>query len=143
MALWVLQQLMVPDLHQEPMPRLPEANVSLLPHRREESQPLLHVPVRWSPWGAAGAAILTGTQLLAWPAIQVLGAAVGPGVWCGIGMITAFLWGVIVFGGGLGDAASARAKQAQLDGRDAAPRRRRLAAARKRNRWSHVTPRGR
>jgi len=59
---------------------------------------LLHVPVRWSPWGAAGAAILTGTQLLAWPAIQVLGAAVGPGVWCGIGMITAFLWGVIVFG---------------------------------------------
>ena len=59
---------------------------------------MLHVPVRWSPWGAAGAAILTGTQLLAWPAIQVLGAAVGPGVWCGIGMITAFLWGVIVFG---------------------------------------------
>ena len=38
------------------------------------------MPVRWSPWGAAGAAILTGTQLLAWPAIQVLGAAVGPGV---------------------------------------------------------------
>ena len=59
---------------------------------------LLHVPVRWDWWGAAGAAILTGTQLLAWPAIQALGAAVGPGVWCGIGMCTAFVWGVVVFG---------------------------------------------
>jgi len=59
---------------------------------------LLHVPIRWDWWGVAGAAILTSTQLLAWPAIQALGAAAGPGVWCGIGMCTAFVWGVVVFG---------------------------------------------
>ena len=49
-------------------------------------------------WGVVGAALLTATQRCAWPAIRRLGAAVGPGVWCGIGMITGFLWGVIVFG---------------------------------------------
>ncbi|KAL3933808.1 MAG: hypothetical protein SGPRY_000121 [Prymnesium sp.] len=58
----------------------------------------LSVSVRWNSWGAAGAAILTGTQLFAWPAIQCLGAAVGPGVWCGIGMLTSFFWGVFIFG---------------------------------------------
>ena len=58
---------------------------------------LLNVPIQWSPYGVVGAAVLTGTQLFAWPAIQRLGAAVGPGIWCGIGMLTSFLWGVLVF----------------------------------------------
>ena len=58
---------------------------------------LLNVPIQWSPYGVVGAAVLTGTQLFAWPAIQRLGAAVGPGIWCGIGMLTSFLWGIFVF----------------------------------------------
>ena len=59
---------------------------------------LVAVPIEWSAWGVAGASIMTATQLCAWPAIQSLGAAVGPGVWCGIGMLTSFAWGVLVFG---------------------------------------------
>ena len=58
---------------------------------------LLGVPIQWSAHGTAGAGILTATQLFAWPAILRLGAAVGPGVWCGIGMCTSFVWGVVVF----------------------------------------------
>jgi glucose uptake protein GlcU len=58
---------------------------------------LLNVPIQWSQYGVVGAAVLTGTQLFAWPAIQRLGAAVGPGIWCGVGMLTSFLWGVFVF----------------------------------------------
>lgn len=49
-------------------------------------------------WGVVGAALLTATQRCAWPAIRRLGAAVGPGVWCGVGMATSFAWGVGVFG---------------------------------------------
>ena len=59
---------------------------------------LLHVPIRWSAPGMLGAMTLTLTQLFAWPAIQRLGAAVGPGVWCGVGMVTSFTWGTTVFG---------------------------------------------
>lgn len=59
---------------------------------------LLRVELQWSGWGVLGAAALTATQLFAWPAIQSLGAAAGPGIWCGVGMLTSFLWGVAVFG---------------------------------------------
>ena len=59
---------------------------------------LLRVPARWDWWGVAGALVLTATQVFAWPAIQALGAAAGPGIWCGIGMTSSFAWGVAVFG---------------------------------------------
>ena len=58
---------------------------------------LLRVPLVWDIHGVVGAMCLTATQLFAWPAIQRLGAAAGPGIWCGIGMITAFGWGVLGF----------------------------------------------
>ena len=58
----------------------------------------LRVPLHWNQWGVLGAATLTATQLFAWPAIQALGAAAGPGIWCGVGMATSFIWGVVVFG---------------------------------------------
>ena len=57
----------------------------------------LGAPLRWGWHGCAGAVLLTATQLFAWPAIQALGAAVGPGLWCGIGMLASFCWGVAVF----------------------------------------------
>lgn len=53
---------------------------------------------RFTPWGVAGAMILTATQRCAWPAIRILGASVGPGLWCGVGMMTSFFWGVVAFG---------------------------------------------
>eukprot|EP00960_Hanusia_phi_P070549 767333-Hanusia_phi.AAC.2 len=53
--------------------------------------------IRWSSWGAAGALILTATQCCAWPAVGALGAAAGPGIWCGVGMSVAFMWGTMVF----------------------------------------------
>ena len=59
---------------------------------------LLRVPARWDWWGVTGALVLTATQVFAWPAIQALGAAAGPGIWCGIGMTSSFVWGVAVFG---------------------------------------------
>ena len=59
---------------------------------------LLGVPLRWEWWGVVGALCLTATQIFAWPAIQALGAAVGPGIWCGIGMVSSFIWGVVIFG---------------------------------------------
>lgn len=58
---------------------------------------LMRVPLRWGAWGTVGAATLTCVQIFAWPAIQRLGAAVGPGIWCGVGMATSFVWGVLVF----------------------------------------------
>jgi hypothetical protein len=63
-----------------------------------------------------GAATLTATQLFAWPAIQTLGAAVGPGIWCGIGMTTGFGWGIAVFGERLRSTALAAAALAALVG---------------------------
>ena len=56
--------------------------------------------LRWSltPWGALGALVLTAVQCAAWPAVHRLGASAGPGIWCGVGMTTSFLWGAIVFG---------------------------------------------
>ena len=57
--------------------------------------------------GALGALILTLTQTLAWGAISRLGAAAGPGIWCGIGMVTAFGWGFVGFGEEVADAQAA------------------------------------
>lgn len=48
-------------------------------------------------WGSIGAVILTLIQLCAWPAMQRLGAAGGPGIWCGVGMVTSFFWGCVAF----------------------------------------------
>ena len=59
---------------------------------------LLRIPIVWSGYGVVGALFLTLTQLCAWPAIQRLGAAAGPGIWCGVGMVTSFLWGTAYFG---------------------------------------------
>eukprot|EP00747_Dinoflagellata_sp_TGD_P103802 gnl/TRDRNA2_/TRDRNA2_169081_c1_seq5.p1 gnl/TRDRNA2_/TRDRNA2_169081_c1~~gnl/TRDRNA2_/TRDRNA2_169081_c1_seq5.p1 ORF type:complete len:914 (+),score=160.47 gnl/TRDRNA2_/TRDRNA2_169081_c1_seq5:302-2743(+) len=55
-------------------------------------------PIQWNGWGAIGAATLTATQVFAWPALQRLGAAAGPGIWCGISMVTSYMWGISVFG---------------------------------------------
>ena len=61
------------------------------------TRPQLRSSVSLTPYGLLGALVLTATQCAAWPAVHRLGASVGPGIWCGVGMGTSFLWGVAVF----------------------------------------------
>ena len=61
------------------------------------TRPQLRSRVSLTPYGLLGALVLTATQCAAWPTVHRLGASVGPGIWCGVGMGTSFLWGVAVF----------------------------------------------
>ena len=48
-------------------------------------------------YGILGAANIFIVGYFAFMAVQTLGYAIAPALWCGIGMISAFIWGAIVF----------------------------------------------
>lgn len=52
---------------------------------------------QFEPWGLAGALDTTVTSAFSFLAVKELGYAVAPAVWAGIGMISAFTWGVAGF----------------------------------------------
>ena len=49
------------------------------------------------PLAIVGAADIMVISYFAFLAVRALGYAVAPAIWCGIGMTTAFIWGVAVF----------------------------------------------
>lgn len=49
------------------------------------------------PWAIVGAADIMIISFFAFNAVRDLGYATAPAIWAGIGMISAFLWGVVVF----------------------------------------------
>ena len=59
---------------------------------------LIYTPVIWSWWGTFGAAIWLSSQSLAFVAVQLIGAALGPSIWSGTTILTSFVWGVTLFG---------------------------------------------
>lgn len=48
-------------------------------------------------WGLMGAVDISLIQLLAFAACYRLGIAAAPSIWCGIGMASSFVWGLIIF----------------------------------------------
>jgi len=51
----------------------------------------------YHPWSIVGAVDIILIGYFSYNAIQVLGYAIAPAIWAGIGMTVAFLWGIIVF----------------------------------------------
>lgn len=58
---------------------------------------LLIVPLRFTWWGTAGAAIWVFNGIAAIVAIQAAGLAVAQALWSGLSVFVAFVWGVAVF----------------------------------------------
>ena len=48
-------------------------------------------------YGILGAANILVVGYFAFMAVQTLGYAIAPALWCGVGMISAFVWGAVVF----------------------------------------------
>lgn len=48
-------------------------------------------------YGILGAANILVVGYFAFRAVQALGYAIAPALWCGVGMISAFIWGAVVF----------------------------------------------
>jgi len=58
---------------------------------------LTYVPFVFTPFGIVGASLWVPASILSIAAINYLGMSISVGIWCGVTVITSFLWGALAF----------------------------------------------
>jgi multidrug transporter EmrE-like cation transporter len=58
---------------------------------------LIKYPLYLEPWAILSAALWVTASILSIFAVNNIGMSIAAGIWCGVSMVTSFLWGAIVF----------------------------------------------
>ena len=58
---------------------------------------LIWYPLYLEPWAILSAALWMTASILSIFAVNNIGMSIAAGIWCGVSMITSFLWGALVF----------------------------------------------